>query len=243
MSTRTSPGPATGSGRSPYCRTSGPPCCRKKAAFSLPRERIGAKLDVHRARLAAFAAFHQPRRAVAARAPQPAAFPAGVRIVDAPVESLGVNAHRVWNAQQDHPAVLQCHEAVVEVGGRHRDVLAQAEGIVLVHPCVIARLGAVLAQSAEAWPWVLVERPPLRAMVPGGLGAVQRALALAPVEADEMAARARAPQHAVPVNVSAAYAVAGRWHVEHLGKLGLGIEAQKSRCAGKHAHRVPDRTI
>src|SRR6266700_6944213 len=53
------------------------------------RQRIGPHLDVYRARLGALAAFLQPRRAVSVRAPQSAALPAGVRVVDAAVQALG----------------------------------------------------------------------------------------------------------------------------------------------------------
>src|SRR5262245_64062171 len=56
------------------------------------RQRIGAKLEVHGDRLAALAALAQPRRAVAARRPQAAALPAGIGIVDASVETFGVEA-------------------------------------------------------------------------------------------------------------------------------------------------------
>src|SRR6185503_17350087 len=135
------------------------------------------------------AAFHQPRRAVTAGAPEAAAFPAGVRIVDTTVEPLGIEAQRIRNAQHDHLAVLQRDEAVIEIGGRHRDVFAQTKRVVLVDPGVIARLGAVLAQPAEPRSRVLVERPTFRAMIAGRLRTVQRPLALAPVEADQMAAR------------------------------------------------------
>src|SRR3984893_252718 len=54
------------------------------------RQRIGPKLDVHGARHRALAAFLEPGRAVAIGAPQPAAFPAGVRIVDPTIEALGI---------------------------------------------------------------------------------------------------------------------------------------------------------
>src|SRR5262249_15372254 len=52
------------------------------------RQRIGPELEVHGHGLHALAAFLKPRGAVAARGPQAAAFPAGVRIVDAAVEAL-----------------------------------------------------------------------------------------------------------------------------------------------------------
>src|SRR6266513_2923159 len=87
-------------------------------------ERIGTQLDVHRARLRALAAFHQPWRAIAARAPEPASLPAGVRIVDAPVHPLGEETHWVRNAQHDHLPVLERDEAAVQVAGGDWNVLA-----------------------------------------------------------------------------------------------------------------------
>src|SRR5437588_8999214 len=62
----------------------------------------------------ALAAFHQPGRAVTVGAPQAAALPAGAGIIDPSVEALGVEAHRVGDAQQDHLAVLERDEAVLE---------------------------------------------------------------------------------------------------------------------------------
>src|SRR6202008_3415620 len=59
------------------------------------RERVGAQLEVHRDRLLALAAFHEPRGTIAAGGPQPTPLPAGARIVDAPVEALGVEAERI----------------------------------------------------------------------------------------------------------------------------------------------------
>ena len=70
---------------------------RAAAAASI-RQRPRPELDVHRPRLGALAAFHQPRRAVAAGAPQPAPLPPRVRTVDTPVEALGVEAQRVRDA-------------------------------------------------------------------------------------------------------------------------------------------------
>src|SRR5689334_9444363 len=73
-----------------------PPSCRRQTQDApgprsrprclvcfLLRQRIGPHLDVHRHRARALAELIEPRRAVAARAPQAAAFPAGIRIVDA----------------------------------------------------------------------------------------------------------------------------------------------------------------
>src|SRR5262249_7644846 len=109
----------------------------------------------------AFAAFDQPRRPVPARGPQAAALPAGVWIVDTAVEPLDVEAERVGDAEQDHLAVFQRDDAVLQVRGRHGHVLAQAERVVLVDPAVVAGLGAIRADAFEAGPRILIERPPL----------------------------------------------------------------------------------
>src|SRR5260370_17489946 len=148
------------------------------SALSIPlsvRQRIGPQLDVHGTRLAAFAALHQPRRAITVGAPQPAAFPAGVGIIDAPVEALGIKAHRVRDAQHDHLPVLESDEAVVEVGGGHGNVLAEPQRIVLVDPGVIARLGAVIAEAFKAGAGLLVEPPAFPPLPPPGSPALMRA--------------------------------------------------------------------
>src|SRR5439155_18020507 len=80
-------------------------------------ERIGPYLNVYGSGLRSFAHFHQPRRALAVRAPQRTALPAVVGIVDAPVKTLGEEAHRIRDAQHDHLPVLERDEAVVQVGG------------------------------------------------------------------------------------------------------------------------------
>ena len=59
------------------------------------------------------------RRAVATAGPKPAAFPAGIGIIDAPVEPLGVEAERVGHPQRDHLAVLERDETIHQVGRRH----------------------------------------------------------------------------------------------------------------------------
>src|SRR5262249_1350362 len=114
------------------------------------RQRTRAPLDLPRARTAAHAVLGEPRRAVAVGAPQAAALPAAVRVVDARVEPLGVEAHRVGDAQRDHLAVLERDEAVAQVGGRVGHVGAEADRVVLVDPGVVARLRAVVAEPVEA---------------------------------------------------------------------------------------------
>src|SRR5262249_58308202 len=132
--------------------------------------------------LLALPAFHEPRRAVAAGRPQSSSLPAGARIIDASVEALGVEAERVRDAQHDHLAVLEGDQAVVEVAGRHRHVLAEPERVVLVDPRVVARLGAILADPLEAGPGILIEAPTFGTVVARGLRPVERPLALSPIE-------------------------------------------------------------
>src|SRR5262245_58563947 len=151
------------------------------------RQRIGPHLDVYGARLGALAAFLQPRRAVPVRAPQPAALPAGVRVIDPSVQALGKKALRVRNAQYDHLPVLERGETVIEVGGRDRNVFAKSHRVVVVHPGVVARLSASVLEALESRSRVLVVRETFGAVVAGGSGPIQRTLALAPVEADERA--------------------------------------------------------
>src|SRR6266446_1878136 len=207
------------------------PAAMRRGAFKLSektsvRQRIGPKLDVHGARPCALAAFLEPRCAVAVRAPQPAAFPAGVRIVDTPVEALGVEAERIGNPDRDHLAVLQRHEAVAEIGGGHRYVLAKSEGVVLVDPGVITRLGAVLTDTFEARAGILIDRPALRAMIAGGVRSIERAFALAAVEAAEVATRQRRPDHAVLVDVAAADSERRRRNIEQLRQSGRRVKSQ-----------------
>src|SRR6266508_6217666 len=144
-------------------------------------------------------------------------------------------------AQHDHLPVLERGEAVIEVGGRDRDVLAKPHRVVVVHPGVVARLSAAVLEALEGRARVLVVREAFGAVVAGRSGPVERTLALAPVEADESAVRARAPEHAVLVDVAAAHANALFWNGVELAELGLGIEAQKPRRAGEHVQGVPDR--
>src|SRR5262249_36161749 len=157
------------------------------------RQRIRPHLDMNRARFRALAAFHQPRRAVAARTPEPAAFPARARIVDAPVEALGKETERIGNAQHDHLPVLEADGAFGEVGGGDRNVLAEADRGVMIDPGVVARLRARVLEPFEARPRILEERESLRAMVAGRVRPVQRVLAFLAMEADQAAVRARAP--------------------------------------------------
>src|SRR5262249_2682096 len=125
----------------------------------------------------------------------------------------------------------------------HGDVLAESQRVVLVDPGVIARLRAVIAEAFEAGAGIFVEAPAFRAVVAGGVRAVEWALALAPVEAREMAARVRPPRDAVLVDVAAADAEGRQRHVVDFGQSRCGIEANERWRAAEDAGGVPDRAV
>src|SRR5262249_30888726 len=90
--------------------------------------------------------------------------------------------------------ILERDEAVIEVGRRDRDVLAKPHRVVLVHPGVVARLGAPVLEPLEGRSWVLVGGKAFGTVVAGRARPVERTLALAPVEADERAVLSRTPK-------------------------------------------------
>jgi hypothetical protein len=148
---------------------------------------------------------------------------------------------------------LRHEEPLGLVAGVDRDVRAEAERVELVHPGVVAPLAAPPAGDvAELREGLGVERPPLGTVLAGGGGAVQRAAALAPVEARQVPAGQRGPVHAVPVHVAAArgealhrLAVPHR-ELEHLGERGLRrvrARRQPDDRAGESERRSPHRTV
>src|ERR1700722_20662465 len=106
------------------------------------RQWVGTELDGGRQGGHAPAALVGPGGGVASRRPQPPALPAGVRIVDAGIKSLGIKAERIRDAQRYHLAIDQRGEAVALVRRRDRHVVAETDRVVLIDPGVVARLGA-----------------------------------------------------------------------------------------------------
>src|SRR5262245_29933949 len=107
---------------------------QSERGLALLRQRIRPQLEMCGERLVALAAFNQPRRPIAVRGPQASPLPARLRIVDAAVEALRVEADRIRHAQDDHAAVGVGDDAVVEIAGRHRHVVTEAERVVLIDP-------------------------------------------------------------------------------------------------------------
>src|SRR5271168_3529980 len=71
------------------------------AQTRLTRQTVGPELKMVDLGSRAGAAFKMLGRSVAVRGPKPAALPAGIRIVDASVEILGIKVERVGNTDHD----------------------------------------------------------------------------------------------------------------------------------------------
>src|SRR5689334_5320360 len=171
----------------------------------LVRQRIGPQLKVHHLARRALAGLHVPGRACAHRGPEAAALPAGVRIVDAAVHPLRVEAHRIRNAHHDELAVLQREQRFRFVARVDRRVGAESERVELIDPGVVAALGAArLGHTLQLRERLGVEGPPFGAVLARGGGAVERAGALATIEARHVSARECHPRDAVAVDVHAA---------------------------------------
>src|SRR5687768_9282584 len=168
--------------------------------------------------------------------PQAAPLPAGVWIVDPAVQPLGVEPHRIGDPEDDPLSVLQDKQPLGLIPGVDRDVLAETERVELVHPGVVAPFPAPRAGNvAELREGLGVEGPALRAVLAGGGGTVERALALAPIEARQVPARQGGPVHAVPVHVTSARGEARvrdrgvlPRHLEDFGERGL--RRIRARC-------------
>src|SRR5262249_26244201 len=129
-------------------------------------QRIGPQLELHHLAGRALAAFDVIGRAARIGRPQTFAFPASIWIIDAAIETLGVEAHRIRHAQRDELAVHQRLDRIRQIAGRHRHILAEPEGIELIDPGVVARLhrARLVLDVLELRPRELIERPAFRAV-------------------------------------------------------------------------------
>src|SRR5262249_21919313 len=159
-------------------------------------QRIRAQLEVHDQRTGErFARRSGSRRvdaldvhggAVAGGHPQSPALPPGLRIIDATVDALGEEAHRIRHAQLDDLSIRQGVQRIREIAGADRNVLTQAENVVLIDPRVVRALGSALP-AGEGWPGNRIERPAFGAQVPfRGSRPIERPLALAAIEAGDV---------------------------------------------------------
>src|SRR5262249_38165983 len=103
-----------------------------------PREWVGAELELDDLARRPLAAFDMEGCSGGVGRPQPLAFPAGIRVVDAPVHPLGIEAHRIRDTQGHELAIDEGEQPLVGISGTDRHVPAQAERVELIDPRVVA---------------------------------------------------------------------------------------------------------
>src|SRR4051812_2739351 len=81
---------------------------------ALLRQSVRPDLELDDLARRPFAAFHVERSTGADRGPQTLPLPAAVRVVDATIHPLGVEAERVRHAQDDPFAILESQQAFGE---------------------------------------------------------------------------------------------------------------------------------
>src|SRR5258705_7708023 len=166
-----------------------------------------------------------------------------IRIVDAAVDPLGEEAERIGDDHVDPLAVNESHQRLVGVAGRQRNVVAEAGGVLLIDPGVVARFrAAAFGDVLELRAWERRQRPAFRTQLAiSGLRAVEWAFALAAVEGAEMTARQRHIGYAVAVDVVAARSEAWERRLVDFRQPGLGIKTENVARIAKH--RAPYRAV
>src|SRR5687768_11428825 len=108
-------------------------------------------------------------RARADGRPETAPLPPRVRIIDAAVQPLGVEPHRVGDAQDDELSILEREQSLALVPGVDGHIRAEAERVELVHPGVVAPFTTPRARDvAQLRQRLGVEAPSFRTMFAGG---------------------------------------------------------------------------
>ena len=127
-------------------------------------------------------------------------------IVDAAVDRLGVEAERIRHAQHDPFAVDERQQRARVVAGGDLHVVPEPQRVELVRPVVIVGIrGGGIRVALEVRARHRVERPAFRTQLAlRGVRAVERSLALAPIEAGKMAAPEHRPRDPVSIDVHAA---------------------------------------
>src|SRR2546427_1028556 len=129
-------------------------------------------------------------------------------ILAVPVQgtSLDNDNEYVDRAQLDPLPFHERQQAFGSVARVDRHVLSQPQHAELIDPGVVARPGAPRVRHAlKLGQRLRIERPPFRAVLSGRRRPVQRPLALAAVEAREVAAPERGPVDALAIDVATAW--------------------------------------
>src|SRR6266446_7136321 len=116
----------------------------------------------------ALAAFKMRLGTAGILRPQAPSLPTGAHVVDAPVEILGEEAHRIRHADRDPFAADERVQRVGIVARGDGNVFAQAERVVLIDPDVIGRFGGCAGRAlgyVELRPRHLIELEAFRAEI------------------------------------------------------------------------------
>src|SRR5438552_6074913 len=153
------------------------------------------------------AAFGVKRCSRAIGRPDSLALPARFRIIDPAVHPLGIKPHRIRHAQDDKLATLgqKRKQRVISIAGGNRHILPESKGIELIHPIIVAGLGAswigdTLQLRSRQW----IKRPSFGAVPPCRCRPVEWPLTLASVESREVSAGDHCPHYAVAINIQSA---------------------------------------
>src|SRR5262249_30366441 len=153
------------------------------AYFYLLRQWVGPNLEFHDFARGSFAAFCVEGRTCRVGRIDGLSFPAGVRIIDATVDTLTVEAHRVRYSQREELTVDECEQSFGFIAGRQRNVFPDAKHVEPIDKVVVRRIGAGrVGGSLEVRAGECVEGPPFRAMLTGSAGSLQWGFALSPIE-------------------------------------------------------------
>src|SRR5580692_12586288 len=173
-------------------------------------------------RYSAFAGFAVKWRARSPRRPDSLALPAGLRIVDPPVHSFSEKPQGIRYAHHHPLAVHQRDQRIGGVAGQDGRVLAEPEGIELVHPVVVMGVGtAGIFHVLEVRSGRRIKSPAFLAVLPERGWAVERTFALTAIETGEVSAAERDPGYVVAVDIHAARRVSARGDFIVFGQCGF----------------------
>src|ERR1051326_4811853 len=136
----------------------------------------------------------------------PFTFPAGFRIVDAPIHTLCIETHRVRDSQRHKLSVDEWKQAFRQVAGSDRYIFTETQQVEAIHKIVIGFVRAsVLHCTLIIRTRIWIKRPAFRTMLASsGLWTIERSFAFAAIESRKLAAGERCPDHAVAVHIHAA---------------------------------------
>src|SRR5688500_15461584 len=100
-----------------------PPIRHPRQPLPLSRQRIRPELEPERLAGGPLPPLHMEGGARADSGPEATPLPAGVRVVDAPVQPLRVEPHRIRDAEDDPLPILENEEPLGLVPGVDREVL------------------------------------------------------------------------------------------------------------------------